>query len=118
MPGIAGLRQRPGRGRPQAGIVGADGSARDVHQAAARGDTAALALVARARQALATGARNLAAVHAADAVVLTGNALGDIGELVATVQSEVDRYPFAPKGGVMVTASTLKGTQAASAPHR
>jgi glucokinase len=93
----------------RAGIVGADGSARDVHQAAARGDTGAVALVTRARQSLGIGARNLAAVHAADAVVLTGNGLGDVGELVATVQSEVDRYPFAPEGGVMVTASGLKG---------
>lgn len=93
----------------QAGIVAEDGTARDVHAAAARGDGAALAIVTRARQTLAIGARNLAAVHAADAVVLTGNALGDIGELVATVQSEVDLYPFAPEGGVMVVASTLKG---------
>jgi glucokinase len=93
----------------QARIIGADGSAREVHRAAADGDPAAQAIVARARRALATGARNLAAVHAADAVVLTGNALGDVGELVVTVQSEVDLYPFAPEGGVMVIASTLAG---------
>jgi hypothetical protein len=35
--------------------------------------------------------------------------IGHVGELVETVQTEVDRYPFAPEGGVLVMASELQG---------
>ncbi len=113
--GISGCLESLASGRAvlaagiAAGVVGADGSAREVHEAAARGDASAVTIVERAQRMLALGARNLIAVHAADTVVLAGNALGEAARLIEVVQSEVDSYPFAPKGGVLVTESSLRG---------
>ncbi len=91
-----------------AGVIDRTGSARDVHLAA-RTDAVAAEIVAKARRALAIGARNLVATHALDTVVLAGNALGDVEKLVSIVQDHVDTYRFGPPGGVMITASQLGG---------
>jgi predicted NBD/HSP70 family sugar kinase len=81
-----------------------------VHEAAAAGDPKAAAIVIKARQALAIAARNLVAVHAADTVVFSGNALGDVHELVTIVNNEVAAFTFGPPRGVMVTVSQMEGS--------
>jgi len=93
-----------------AGVITSDGTAKDVHEAAAAGDPKAAAIVIKARRALAIAARNLVAVHAADTVVFSGNALGDVHELVTIVNNEVAACPFGPPRGVMVTVSQLEGS--------
>lgn len=91
-----------------AGVIGASGSARDVHQAADR-DAQAAAIVARAHAAIAAAARTLVAVHGADMVILTGNAMGDVDALVTRVGQDVATFRFTAPGGVAVRLSTLGG---------
>jgi len=92
-----------------AGVMAADGSAKDVHDAADRGDPVATNIVERARRALGLGARNLVAAHSADTVVLAGNALGDKRLMLDAVRSSIEGFPFVPTGGVLVVESQLGG---------
>jgi len=92
-----------------AGIVGTGGTAKDVHDAANKGDQAAAGILANARNALGIAARNLIAVHAADALIFAGGALGDTAPLLEIVNRSIGSGPFVPPGGVLVTESALGG---------
>lgn len=89
------------------GVVDSNGTTQAVFDAARQGDARARHIVDRAQAAVAVGARNLVAAHAADTVVLTGGALGDADRLVRVVRLEIDSFSFGPRGGVLVAKGAL-----------
>jgi glucokinase len=90
------------------GVLPAGASAADVFTAA-QTVPECRRIVERARAVLATAVRNLAVIHAADLVVLTGNALGDPAALLMAARQQVRSYTLAPPGGVRVVLSALDG---------
>ncbi len=74
-------------------------SAAHVFASADAGDEMCAAVVEAAGAAIVAAAVNLAAVHAADVVVLAGGALGDAAGLRDRMQASLDAFAFVPRGG-------------------